>query len=191
MKKSLFLLVFTLLSYFTNAQYLGTAQKVYNVPVFIYSYPTANYEEVGELGATFSAIAKGTGTSVKVSTVVKELVDKAKTKRKKGKVGDFDAIIVSPDDMTGILIKFDSTKNLTAQVERVLNVPVYVYCEPQKEYEEVGDVSLIIAISSDVAGQVKELIQKAKRLKAKGKVGDFDAMILDVDDMTGVLIKFK
>ena len=157
----------------------------------MYSYPTNEYEEVENISATWSAIGSGLDEDVGISERTKELINKAKNKKKKGKVSEFDAMIINPDDFTGTLIKFIREKSLIAEVKRVSGVPVYIYSYPNDEYEEVKEVT---ATFSSIRGgnflseRVKEMVNKAKRKEKKGKIDHFDGIIISPDDFTGILI---
>jgi hypothetical protein len=164
-------------------------ERVYDVPVFLYSYPDSSYEEVGNVNAIGSAILEGLGEAVSIRSKIQDLVQVAKYKRKKGKVGKFDAMIVNPDDYTGILIKFKGKKSKTATVKRELNVPVFVFSYPQASYEEVGNVSPLV-MGNSLRAIVKQIVKRAKKKMSKGKVPKFDAILVDTDDASGILIKF-
>lgn len=172
----------------------ATVEKVLNIPVFMYSYPTAEYEEKEEVTAIWSAIAVGLDEEVGIGEKTKELINTAKRKLRKGKVSEFDAMIINPDDFSGMLIKFSGEKDLKAEVRRVSGVPVYIYSYPTDDYEEVGEMTALLSAllgGSSLSDRVKEMIRKAKRKEKKGKVENFDAIIISPDDFTGILIKFK
>jgi len=187
--------VFTISSYAQSRKLSqATVKKVMNVPVFVYSYPNEEFEEVGDITAMWSLIASVLDENASVSDKAKELIQTAKNKKKKGKVSEFDALLVNPDDYSGILIKFIGEKSLNADVKRVLGVPVYLFSYPNEEYEEVGEITATMSLllgSDRLSDQTSELIAKAKKKEKKGKVGKFDAIIISPDDFTGILIKFK
>jgi hypothetical protein len=198
MKRSfiLFFALFTCASAIgqTKEETLAVVEKVLNVPVFMYAYPEQDYEETGTITATFSAVATGLGGNASISDRTKELINKAKRKKSKGKISEFNAIIIDPDDFTGTLIVLSDPSNLQASVNKVLGVPVYLYSYPVSEYEEVKEITATWAFvggTSSLRDQVSELVQKAKKQQAKGKVEDFDAIIISPDDFKGILIKFK
>ena len=201
LKGSLFVGISLLMPLFLNYGYAqsrkeatATVEKVMNVPVFIYSDPTSEFEEVGNVTATWSLIASALDEKPSVADKVKELVRTAKNKKRKGKVPDFDALLVNPDDYSGTLIKFTDEKSLNADVKRVLGVPVYLFSYPNDDYEEVGEITATISLlmgNNKLSSQISELVAKAKRKEKKKKVGKFDAIIISPDDFTGILIKFK
>jgi len=198
MRRNLLLLlsiIFAISAYSQNKKISqATVDKILNVPVYLYSYPIQEYEETGTIRATWSAIASGLDKSVGISKRTKELINKAKNKKKKGKVSDFNAIIIDPDDYTATLILSSDKSSLNADVKRVSGVPVYIYSYPIEEYEEVKEISATwsaLGGGNSLKNRVSELISKAKRKEKKGKIGHFDAIIISPDDFTGILIKFK
>ena len=171
----------------------ATVEKVFNVPVFMYSYPNTEFEEVDNVNATMSAIANAFDEESSVSDKIKELVSKAKNKKNKGKVEDFDALIVNPEDYQAILVKFKEEESRTAVVKKMLGVPVYMYSYPNEEYEEVKTIEAIMNLlgGGTLEDSIKELINKAKKKEKKGKIKHFDAIIVSPDDLSGILIKFN
>lgn len=172
----------------------ANVEKVLNIPVFIYSYPTTEYEEKEEVLAGWSALASALDEEVGIREKTKELVNTAKRKLKKGKVSEFDGILINPDDFSGILIKFTNEKSLVAEVKRVSGVPVYIYSYPVDEYVEVKEMTALFSAllgDSPLSDIIKEMINKAKRKEKKGKIEKFDAIIVSPDDFSGILIKFK
>lgn len=174
-------------------QQRAKVEKVLNVPVFIYSYPVNEYTENETVYANWSAVLDALGGNASVADKVKEVVRTAKNKTSKGKIDDFDAIIINPDDYSGILISFNEEVSLEAEVTKINNTPVFLYSYPQNEFIEVGEYMAIwsVLLGSDLSTRTKELVRKAKRKVQKGKVDDFDAIIINPDDFAGLLIKYN
>jgi len=173
---------------------LAEVEKVYGISVYIYSYPTVEYDEVGDVVAVWSIVSSAMDESASVNDKVKELVQAAKSKKKSGDISDFDAIIINPDDYSGIVIKYKEDKSGNAKVRKVLNVPVYLMSYPSEEYEEVAEISATMSLllgSDELSDQVSEVVSKAKRKEKKGKVGKFDAIIISPDDFTAILVRFN
>jgi hypothetical protein len=191
----LLFLVFTISGYAqSRKESQATVEKIMNVPIFVYSYPTSEFEEKEDVTATWSLIASALDENASVADKAKELIQTAKNKKKKGKVSEFDALLINPDDYSGTLIKFAGEKSLNADVKRVLGVPVYLFSYPNDEYEEVGEITATMSLllgSDKLSDQTSELVAKAKKKEKKKKVGKFDAIIISPDDFTGILIKFK
>jgi len=91
-----------------------------------------------------------------------------------------------------------SRKTSTAEVSRIDGVPVFFFCYPTQEYEEIKKVNAgWSALSESLDGQkvnmkkqVREMISHAKRKERKGKIEHFDAIIIDAEDFSGIVIKF-
>lgn len=188
-------LIFSLQTFSQNdLSKTATVEKVLNVPVFIYAYPSVDFEEVETMSATMSAIADALGEESSVSSKIKEIVNKAKRKAKRGDVGPFDAIIINPDDYSGILIKFTDEISLHSEVKKISNVPVFLFSYPEQSFEEVDQYSATFSAllgGSSLSRRTKEIVTKAKKREKKGKVEPFDAIIISPDDFTGILIKYN
>lgn len=196
MKKSALVVFLCLLGFLSHAQYqpeiLGTVQRVRNVPVFLYAYPVAEYEEVGTLTAIASGLSVGLEGEVRINEIVNELVGKAKRKLRKGKVADFDAIIIDPDSYQGILIQFTEEQSLVSDPIRVMNVPVFMYAYPEGDYEEVSERWSFLTLSgySDITQRTRDIVRIAKRRAQKGKTPPFDAIVIDPISNTHTMISY-
>ena len=149
-----------------KAQIHANVEKILNVPVYMYSYPTSDFEEIKTFGAFFSELSSSLGGETSVNDIVKEIINKAKNQQKKGKVDEFDAIIINPDDYSGILIELSDNTNLRSEVIKVLNVPVFMYSYPVDEFEEVDEYEATLSFlvgESSLSERTKEIVKKAKR----------------------------
>lgn len=197
MKKSFVVILLCLIGFMSHAQYqpeiLGTAQRVRNVPVFMYAYPLADYEEVETLTAIASGLTVGLEGEIQINEMVNELVGKAKRKQRKGKIADFDAIIIDPDSYQGILIRFTDEPSLISEPIRVMNVPVFMYAYPEGDYEEVRERWSFLTLSgySDIQERTRDMVRIAKRRAQKGKIPHFDAIVIDPISNTHTLISYS
>jgi hypothetical protein len=93
-------------------------------------------------------------------------------------------------------------QSVKSNVRKVEGVPVYILSEPDAEYTVVGKVtdqdavSVLNAISGtptirSIIEQAKIILANAQRKQKKGKIGEFDAIIIDDDGHLGSCIKFK
>jgi len=83
----------------------STEAKVENmdgIPFFLFSKPVNDYETVTTLPADMSLFAKRGMLSDKIQSIMNRVLKK----KEKGEVKDFDAVIISPDDLSLTLIKF-------------------------------------------------------------------------------------
>jgi len=100
-----------------------------------------------------------------------------------------------PDDFGGTLIKFKVSMSLSAQIDSVDNIPIFMYAQPSRGFEKVDKLSTPF-ISDDldegswVDQRVNEIVLRALRRKRRGKVGDFDAIIIDPNNFSAILIKY-
>ena len=201
MKKLLVILLssFSLLAHAQRPdQRAGYVDRVLNVPVFMYAYPDAPFTEVTELTATWSLLLDSPECYSSVNERVTEIVRRAKRRERKGRIGQFDALVIHPDDFTGVLIRFDEGMDLRSQAFSVDGVPVFMYAQPDRDYQEVRRMSATwSAISTGLDGdtwvddRVDEIVRKALRKRRKGKVGNFDAIIIDPDSFSGTLIRYN
>lgn len=196
LKQSFLIVLLIITATFSHAQYqpeaLGTVQRVRNVPVFLYSYPVADFEEVGHLTAIASGLTVGLDGEVRINEIVNELVGKAKRKERKGKIADFDAIIINPDTYSGILIRFFDEPSQFAEAIRIQNVPVFMYAHPDGDYEEVSERWSFMTLSeySDIYQRMHDIVRIAKRRVRKGKIAPFDAIVVDPISNTHSLIRY-
>jgi hypothetical protein len=83
---------------------------------------------------------------------------------------------------------------IQADVQKVLNVPIYIYSYPIHDYYEVATVEAVLTFLFDedptLRDRVVEIVKTAKRKRAKGKIEAFDAIIIDPETYTGILIRF-
>lgn len=89
-------------------------------------------------------------------------------------------------------------ENSIANVEKISNIPVFVYATPTAEYEVLGKavaVKSILMIAANDTASVRDkaniLIQEALKRKQEGKNPEFDAIIIDPDHDKMRIIKFK
>lgn len=172
----------------------GTVDRVLNVPVYLFSYPVDEYIEVGSLPAVGSMLSVGTGEGVNIQEMTRELVFVAKRKMEKGKVEEFDAIIINPENYSGILIRFTERSSRVSEVARVRNVPVFMYAYPELDFEEVDQIVGFgpeMAVGSNLSTSLNFVIGRGKRRVEKGKISEFDGLIYNPNDGSYIFIKFK
>ncbi len=72
------------------------------VPVYFFSKPVGDYEIVATLDADYSVRAARNLLLDKIESMIDRTLDK----EKEGKTGHFDAVIISPDNLSETLIRF-------------------------------------------------------------------------------------
>jgi hypothetical protein len=77
-------------------------KEIDNVPVYFFSKPVDPYEEVGTLPADFSLRAERGMLLDKIESMINRTIKKAEN----GEIEKFDAVIISPDDLSLKTIRF-------------------------------------------------------------------------------------
>ncbi len=112
MKKTTFLFVmFLFFSFATIAQTTkATVRKIEGIPIFILNEPDASYTVIGKVSdqdaVSIMNAVSGTATIRSIIEQAQIIIRNAQRKQKKGKIDDFDAIIIDDDGHIGTCIKF-------------------------------------------------------------------------------------
>ena len=112
MKKAIFFILISMfVSSFTNAQITkATVRKIEGVPIFILNEPDAAYTVIGKVSdqdaVSIMNAVSGTATIRSIIEQAQIIIRNAQRKQKKGKIDEFDAIIIDDDGHTGTCIKF-------------------------------------------------------------------------------------
>ncbi|MFK8045210.1 MAG: hypothetical protein AB8B72_06930 [Crocinitomicaceae bacterium] len=170
----------------------GNVHLVENVPVYLFSTPVQKYSETGTIGSSFTGLLWLSPDDCQELTInqrVGLIVRNAKRKLRKGKIENFDAILINRDGTIGTLIKFDGEASTESHVEMVENKPVYIFCTPASNYKEVGMINNVFRTSFS-SYSVSSFVRRAKRKNEKGKLADFDAIVISSDGVRAYLIKF-
>lgn len=81
-------------------------------------------------------------------------------------------------------------KDVTGEVKKTEGVPIFEYCLPVKEYQNLGKVKLsYFSAVGDLSGE--KMVRSKLIKKAKEAYPDFSALIYDRDDESAEVIKFK
>ena len=81
---------------------LARVSKVLGVEVYVMCEPEREYEIVETLNTAFTTMLSNRES---IANQMKEVVGRAQNKKKKGKIGDFDAVITQDGDVM-IIVKF-------------------------------------------------------------------------------------
>ena len=123
-----------------------------------------------------------------------DLVKTTNSRKEKGKIPGFDAILVDIDGEKILAIKFKDKKSLKANPQMAKGIPVYFFAEPDGEYEILKKLPAefsAIASNGMIMDKVNNVVKKALKMEENGEVEKFDAIIFNPDDITSTLIKFK
>ena len=87
-----------------------------------------------------------------------------------------------------IAIHAQEKRSIPAKVERVLDIPVFVFSIPAADYEVVGKavtagniIKVAVDESSTVSDKIEQIVRKALDRKENGKIPAFDAIIVDLN----------
>lgn len=184
------LLVSSLL--FGNDIKKGDVHLVENVPVYLFSTPVESYTETGTVNTTIVGALWlfDEYDELAVDEKVRLIVRAAKRKARKGKVADFDAIMINREGWIGTMISFDEQRSTESRVDRVENVPIYIFNTPNKPYREVGMLNNVFE-TTFTSRSVNAFVRRAKRKARRGKIEAFDAIVISNDGIRAFPIKFE
>jgi len=176
---------------FGNEFKSGDVHLVENVPVYLFSSPVESYTETGSINTSFTGalILSDEWEELAVDEKVNLIVRRAKRRLRRGTVADFDAIMINRDGWVGTMIKFDEEKSTRSRVEMVDNVPIYVFNTPNRSYKEVGMLNNVFETTFS-SRSVNSFVRRAKRKLRKGKIEEFDAIVISNDGVRAFPIKF-
>ena len=170
----------------------GDVHLVENVPVYLFSTPVESYTETGTVNTTLTGAIwlMDEYEELAVDEKVRLIVRAAKRKARKGKVAEFDAIMINREGWIGTMIRFDDLKSTESKVDLVENVPIYLYNTPVKPYREVGVLNNVFETTFR-SRSVNSFVRRAKRKAKRGKIEDFDAIVISNDGIGAFPIKFE
>ncbi len=175
--------------------------------VYVMSEPVDDYEVIENLnsaGAQFltALVSESSADALNIEELIGKMINRAEKLKKKGKMESYDAIITK-DGNEGTLIKFKERKNeYLARPEKEKGVMAYIMSEPVDDYEVVDNLTTagsqfltaLVSESSADAQTVEQLVGKmidrANKMKKKGKIESYDGIITKNGD-EGTIIKFK
>ena len=176
---------------FGNELKRGDVQMVENIPIYLYSTPVESYYETGTINTTFPGvlILADETEELAVDEKVRMIVRTAKRRLRRGRVADFDAIMINRNGWVGTMIKFDEGRSTESRVDMVDNVPIYIFNTPTKPFVEVGRLNNVFETTFRF-NSVASFVRRAKRKARRGKIEDFDAIVISNDGIRAYPIKF-
>ena len=169
-------------------------QEISGVPVFLFSEPLEPYKVVGRAEQNMEILLMDVANYTSITKKAKLMVDAARARQQKGKLGEFDAIYVDLELSRSLAIKFTSGLSLKARTTKVKNVSVFFLSKPLNEYEEVirlPSKSGNYEENGLLQDKVKSMINRALRRVKTGDIPAFDGIIFNPDDLSAMAIKFK
>lgn len=173
---------------------VGKVEIVSGIPIYMYSVPIDDYENVGKslsLGNTFKIVLDEETT---LSLKVEKAIQIANDRKNNGKVSDFDALEIRVKKAKAFGLKYKDKKTLKAYIEKVQNIPVFIYSKPVEEYQIVAHLP---ADFSKRAGRgllhdkIKNMMKRNLQKVEMKEVGQFDPVIINPDNLSQTFIKFK
>ena len=169
-------------------------QEISGVPVFLFSEPLEPYKIVGKAEQNMEILLMDVANYTSITKKAKLMVDAARVRQQKGKLGEFDAIYVDLELSRSLAIKFTSGFSLKARTTKVRNVSVFFFSKPLNEYEEVVRLPSKSGNYEEnglLQDKVKSMINRALRRVKEGDIPAFDGIIFNPDDLSATAIKFK
>ena len=198
MKKQLLLIVLTMgLFAFTsdNNEHYAIVEKVSDVPFFVFSKPVSEYEIVGKTMSFKEMVKMAVDQGSSTREKAREIVKISKNKVKEGKLSAFDALIVELDNDKVLAVKFKSDISTKAKIENYGELPVYFFNKPDEKYEVVtqlkADYSQRAKKNGMLYDKIKSMVKRTLKKKENGEIENFDAIIINPDDLSETLINFK
>jgi len=197
MKNLLLTLLSIVLLSFTsdNNEYFATVEKVSDVPIFIFSKPSSEYEVVGKAMSFNDMIKMATDEKSTVRQKAEKIVETARKRVEDEKISNFDALIIELDKDKVRAIKFKSDVSTNAKVDNYdNNIAIFFFCEPNEEYEIVEQLKANYSPKAERNGilfdKIRSMIDRTIKKQKDGKIKSFDAIIISPDDLSEKLIIF-
>jgi len=196
MKKILIVLTFGLVAFTTmNNEHFAVVEKISDVPFFVFSKPVSEYEIVGKAMSFSDMVKMGVDQERSVSEKAEKVVKIAQKRVKDGKIPAFDALIVQLENDKVLAIKFKSGISTQAKLENFGDLPVYFFNKPDEDYDVVthlkADYSLRAARNGMLIDKLQSMVKRTLKKRENGEVENFDAIIINPDDLSETLINFK
>ena len=198
MKKiSILISVILLLAFTTdNNEHFANVDKVSDIPFFVFSEPTSEYETVGKAMSFNEMVKMIADQKSSVRQKAEKMVKNAQKRVKDEKITDFDALIVQLENDKVLAIKFKSDISTKAKINNYDDdLPVYFFNEPDEEYTVVkqlkADYSLRAERSGMLFDKINSMVNRTLKKQDKGEIEKFDAIIISPDDLSEKLIIFK
>jgi len=195
--KTLFIILSISLFAFTsdNNEHYATVEKVLGVPFFVFSKPVSGYDIVGKAMSFSDMLKMATDTKSSIRKKAEKIVEIAQKRVKDEKISVFDALIVELENDKVRAIKFKSEISQKAKIDNYDNLAVYFFNEPDEEYEVTtqlkADYSLRAERSGMLFDKIHSMVKRTLKKKENGEVEKFDAIIINPDDLSEKLIRFK
>ncbi len=197
MKKQLLILLTIGLLAFTsdNNEHFATVEKISDVPFFLFSKPVAEYDITGKAMSFSDMVKMGIDQESSTREKAEKIVKIAQKRVEDGKISAFDALIVKLESDKVLAIKFKSNISTKAKIDDFGDLPVYFFNKPDEAYKVVtqlkADYSQRAKRNGMLYDKVKSMVKRTLKKRDNGEVENFDAIIINPDDLSETLIIFK
>ena len=197
MKKLLVMVLLVSIFAFTsdNNEHFATVEKVSNVPVFLFSKPTSDYEVVGKAMSFTDMLKMAADQKSTARQKAKKIVKIAQKRVKEEKILAFDALIIELENDKVYAIKFESDISQKAKINNYDDLPVYFFCEADEKYEVVTQLKADYSLRAERGGmlfdKIKSMVNRTLKKEKKGEIEKFEAIIINPDDLSEKLIVYK
>jgi len=196
MKKLLVLLTIGLVAFTSGInEHYATVEKISDVPVFLFSKPVSEYEIVGKAMSFSDMVRVGVDQESSVREKAEKVVKIAQKRVKDGKISAFDALIIQLENDKVLAIKFKSDISTKAKIDNFGDLPVYFFNKPDEEYKDVtklkADYSQRAKRNGMLYDKIKSMVKRTLKKRDNGEVENFDAIIINPDDLSETLIIYK
>ncbi len=172
----------------------ATVETVSGIPFFIFSEPASEYEVVGKAMSFGNMLNMAVDEESGLMQKAKKVVTKALERKKAGKIQEFDAILINLDSEKMQVIKFKNTVSTDATVANCKDVPVYFFSKPVNDYETVATLPADYSNRAKrglLFDKIRSMMKRTIEKEENGEVEHFDAVIINHDDLSETLIRFK
>jgi len=176
-------------------EYFATVEKVADVPVFIFSKPVSEYEIVGKAMSFGDMIKMATDEKSTIRQKTEKIVKTAHKRVKNNKISDFDALIIELENDKIFAIKFKSEISQKAKIDNYDDIPIFFFCEPNKEYNVIKELAAEYSLRAEKRGmlidKLNSMVKRTLKKRENKDVDYFDGIIINPDDLSEKLITFK
>ncbi len=196
-KLSILISVILLLSFTADKNdHYANVENVSDIPFFVFSEPVSDYEVIGKAMSFNDMIKMVADQKSSVRQKAEKMVKVAQKRVKNEKLGEFDALIIQLENDKVLAIKFKTNISNKAKINNYEgDIPVYFFNEPEEEYELVTELKAEYSLRAERSGmlfdKINSMVNRTIKKREKGEVKDFDAIIINPDDLSEKLITFK
>ena len=176
-----------------TSNYVGKVEIIADIPVYMMSAPLESYTEVGNAVSAGHLIMSGANSGMSLVDKVTDMVGKAKEREKSGKIPGFDAIVVNLFKDKVKAVRFAEQASMQAKILKLNSVPVFLFSAPVMPYDTVAVLPNDFSFRAQrglLIDKLDDMVDTALHKVKKGEMEQFDAIIVNPADLTGLAIRF-